>query len=259
MKKIMLIILSVVFIFSNIPSEAVSNESYGYGYKKKYDENPPDLGFYGPLIEEYNGVYLGDEENRMVYLTFDSGYEQGYTEQILDVLEEKDVPATFFLTGHYVEDQPELVKRKVNDGHIIGNHSDDHLDYTKISDEKIKEDLKSLDEKIMNTTDQEGVQFFRPAKGVFSERTLQLTDELGYTNVFWTVALVDWNKDENKGWQHSFDELLKQVHPGAVILLHAVTEDNAEALGYLIDELRERDYEFGSLDDLVWHHSVPIG
>ncbi|WP_017186717.1 polysaccharide deacetylase family protein [Alkalibacillus haloalkaliphilus] len=258
MKKLTFLTIVMLLIFS-VPVNAVSNESYGYGYKKQYNEMPPDLGFYGPLIEKYNGLYLGDEENRMVYLTFDSGYEQGYTEQILDVLNEKDVPATFFLTGHYVDDQPELVKRKVEEGHIIGNHSNDHLDYTKVSDDKVKEDLKVLDDKIINTTDQEVVKFFRPAKGIFSERTLKLTDELGYTNIFWTVALVDWNRDENKGWKHAFDEVLRQVHPGAIILLHAVTEDNAEALGYLIDELRDQDYEFGSLDDLVWHHSVPIG
>ncbi len=248
-------------ICSAIPVDAedVSNKRYGYGYKKQYNEQPPNLGFYAPLIEKYNGIYLGDEENRMVYLTFDHGYEEGYTESMLDVLKEKDVPAAFFLSGHYVTDASDLVNRMVDEGHILGNHSDDHLDYTKHSDEVVKEDLRRLDEKIINTTNQDSVQFFRPAKGVFSERTLKLTDELGYTNVFWTVSLVDWEKNKNKGWKHAFDEVIKQIHPGAIVLLHAVNEDNAEALSYLIDELRDRGYEFGSLDDLLWQQKVPLG
>ncbi|WP_156882558.1 delta-lactam-biosynthetic de-N-acetylase [Halalkalibacillus halophilus] len=253
MKRTLFLIVILMLVVVNTMS-ATSNESYGYGYKKNFEERAPDLGFYAGLIEKYNGIYLGDEKEKKVYITFDNGYEQGYTESILDTLKEKQVPATFFLTGHYVDDVPELVSRMVDDGHIIGNHSDQHLDYTQTSDEKVKADLKALDDKITSVTDQQEVNLFRPAKGVFSERTLQLTDELGYTNVFWTVALVDWHQDQNKGWENAFEEVVKQVHPGAIILLHAVSEDNAEALGYLIDELRKRGYEFGSLDEAVWNN-----
>ncbi|WP_411954903.1 polysaccharide deacetylase family protein [Alkalibacillus sp. S2W] len=259
MKKITLIIISLILWSPLIQAEEISNESYGYGYKKQYNEEPPDLGFYGPLIEKYNGFYMGDDSDKTIYLTFDSGYELGYMEQMLDVLEDKQVPATFFLSGHYIDDQPELVERMVNDGHIIGNHSDDHLDYTKASEEEIRQDLKRLDDKIKETTDQQHVTYFRPAKGVFSERTLKLTDELGYTNIFWSVSLVDWEESQQSSWQQALDDVLKQVHPGAIMLMHTVTEDNAEALSHLIDELRERGYQFESLNDLVWQKYVPFG
>ncbi|SRR5690554_3021872 len=253
-------LLIVVLIFSAWTSNvvALSNESYGFGYKKKGDEQPPDLGFYGPLIEKYNGLYMGDPNKKVVYLTFDNGYEQGYTEQILDVLKEKHVPATFFLTGDYVDSVPDIVKRMADDGHLIGNHSNKHLDYTKNSDTTIRDDLHKLDEKIKKVTDQDHVMFFRPARGVFSERTLALTEELGYINVFWTVAFVDWHRDSQKGWEHSFRSVMDQVHPGAIVLLHSVSSDNAEALSHLIDELRKRGYEFGTLEDLVWDKLVPL-
>ncbi|TFB13903.1 delta-lactam-biosynthetic de-N-acetylase [Filobacillus milosensis] len=258
MKKfVSLIILAVVCFLVNTVSAMPTEEAYGYGYKKQYNEQPPDLGFYAPLIEKYNGIYMGDPNKKKVYLTFDNGYEQGYTGTILDILKEKQVPATFFLTGHYVDDAPKLVKRMVEEGHIIGNHSNDHLDFTKASEEKIKQDLKTLDEKIMKHTKQNSVTFFRPAKGIFNEKSLKITDELGYVNVFWTVAFVDWFSDRKNGWKHAFNEVMEQVHPGAIILLHTVSQDNADALTHLIDELRKRGYEFGSLDELLWDDLVP--
>ncbi len=259
MRKITCILLMTVFVFTYmLPVSAVSNESYGYGFKKSGGESPPDVGFYGPLIEENGGYYMGDPNEKKIYLTFDNGYEEGYTEMILDVLKEKQVPATFFLTGHYVDSEPDLTKRMVEDGHIIGNHSDRHLDYTKSSDEEVKEDLKKLDEKVKQITSQNHVQFFRPAKGIFSERTLDLTNQLGYTNVFWTVALVDWNAGEKKGWEQAYRSVIDQIHPGAIVLLHAVSEDNAEALSHMIDDLRKRGYEFASLDELLWNDLVPF-
>lgn len=257
-RLVQLFAIFMLIIITAIPTNALSNESYGFGYKKKGNEQPPELGFYGPLIDKYNGIYMGDPSKRIVYLTFDNGYELGYTEMILDVLKEKQVKATFFLTGDYVDSVPELVKRMADEGHIIGNHSNRHLDFTKNSDSTVKEDLRILDEKIKKVSGQEHVLFFRPARGVFSERTLALTDKLGYINVFWTVAYVDWHRDEKKGWQHSFRQVVEQVHPGAVVLLHSVSPDNAEALSHLIDELRKRGYEFGTLEDLVWDKLVPI-
>lgn len=259
MKKISTAFLIIVFVIAqSLPILALSNESHGYGYKKSEGESPPDLGFYAPLIEKYNGYYMGDPDEKKIYLTFDNGYEEGYTGMILDVLKEKQVPATFFLTGHYVDDEPELTKRMVNEGHIIGNDSDKHLDYTEASDDKVKKDLQTLDEKVKKVTSQDHVKFFRPAKGVFSERTLDLTNKLGYVNVFWTVALVDWNTGEKKGWEQAYRGVIDQIHPGAIVLLHAVSEDNAEALSHLIDDLRKRGYEFASLDELLWDELVPF-
>lgn len=259
MKKVMfLTILCLLCSFSYSTSATPSEETYGYGYKKQYNEQPPDLGFYAPLIEKYNGIYMGDPNKKKVYLTFDNGYEQGYTSTVLDVLKEKQVPATFFLTGHYVDDEKELVKRMVKEGHIIGNHSNKHLDFTKASESKIKQDLKALDEKIKSYTNQDSVLFFRPAEGRFNEKSLEITNNLGYVNVFWTVAFVDWHSDRKNGWKHAFNEVMEQIHPGAIILLHTVSQDNADALSHLIDELRKRGYEFGSIEDLLWEKHVPL-
>ncbi|MGP4071714.1 delta-lactam-biosynthetic de-N-acetylase [Piscibacillus sp. B03] len=258
MKKVILLVLVSLLCSSLTTAATPVEETYGYGYKKQYNEQPPDLGFYAPLIEKYNGIYMGDPNQKKVYLTFDNGYEEGYTSTVLDILKEKKVPATFFLTGHYVDDEQNLVKRMVKEGHIIGNHSNKHLDYTKASEAQMKKDLKDLDDKIKKYTGQDTVQFFRPAEGKFNEKSLAVTDELGYVNVFWTVAFVDWYSDRKNGWKHAFNEVMEQVHPGAIILLHTVSQDNADALSHLIDELRKRGYEFGSLEDLLWERHVPI-
>lgn len=258
MKKVILLVLVSLLCNSLTTAATPVEETYGYGYKKQYNEQPPDLGFYAPLIEKYNGIYMGDPNQKKVYLTFDNGYEEGYTSTVLDILKEKKVPATFFLTGHYVDDEQNLVKRMVKEGHIIGNHSNKHLDYTKASEAQMKKDLKDLDDKIKKYTGQDTVQFFRPAEGRFNEKSLAVTDELGYVNVFWTVAFVDWYSDRKNGWKHAFNEVMEQVHPGAIILLHTVSQDNADALSHLIDELRKRGYEFGSLEDLLWDTHVPI-
>ncbi|WP_124223086.1 delta-lactam-biosynthetic de-N-acetylase [Aquisalibacillus elongatus] len=259
MNKILYILAGMLMCLSFTSSiEATTDQAYGYGYKKKYNEQPPDLGFYAPLIEKYNGFYMGDSDEKKVYLTFDNGYEEGYTSTVLDVLKEKQVPATFFLTGHYVDDEAELVKRMVDEGHIIGNHSNKHLDYTKASESQMKKDLEDLDNKIKKFTNQDYVQFFRPAEGRFNEKSLKVTDELGYVNVFWTVAIVDWHSDRRQGWQKVLDNTIEQVHPGAIILLHTVSEDNADMITHLIDELRKRGYEFGSLEDLLWEKLLPL-
>ncbi|TGB05436.1 delta-lactam-biosynthetic de-N-acetylase [Halobacillus salinus] len=229
----------------------------GWGYKKSQEGEVPDVGRYGPMVEEYDGFYVDPSGDKTVYFTFDNGYEQGYTGQVLDVLREKDVPAAFFITGHYIESAPELVKRMAKEGHLIGNHSWSHPDFTKVSKDKMEEELKRVNEAVRELTDQETMSFVRPPRGTFNDQTLKWAEEFGYTHAFWSVAFKDWETDNQKGWEYAYNSVLNQIHPGAVILLHSVSQDNADALSELIDELRKRGYKFGTLNDLMIKQYIP--
>ncbi len=258
MWKRWLIMISMLLIVVATSPTMVKADGYGWGYKKGSNHNPPEVGKYGKILEENGGYYMDQSGDKVVYLTFDNGYEAGYTEHILDVLKEKQVPATFFVTGHYVRSQPELIKRMVKDGIIIGNHSNHHADFTAISKEKMKEELSLLDRAVASITDLDKLQYVRPPKGTFSEKTIQWGNELGYTHIFWSLAFVDWHSDKEKGWKSAYQQVMDQIHPGAVILLHTVSADNAEALAYFIDDLRKQGYKFKSLDDLVMKDILPM-
>lgn len=232
-------------------------QAEGWGYKKSSDGNVPDVGRYGPMIEKYDGFYVDPSGDPVVYLTFDNGYEQGYTGHVLDVLKEKDVPATFFVTGHYIESAPELVKRMAKEGHLIGNHSWNHPDFTQISKEKMKDELDKVNEAVQELTNQTTMSFVRPPRGTFNEQTLKWAKEFGYTHAFWSVAFKDWETDNQKGWEYAYNSVIEQIHPGAVVLLHTVSKDNAEALSQMIDELRKRGYQFKSLNHLMIKKYIP--
>ncbi|XAU98549.1 delta-lactam-biosynthetic de-N-acetylase [Caldifermentibacillus hisashii] len=241
-----------LFFAHGMSATAVSNSAIHWGFKKAENEVPPEAGAnYDELLKKYNAFYKADPTEKVVYLTFDNGYENGYTEKILDVLKKEQVPATFFVTGHYLNSAADLVKRMVKDGHIVGNHSWSHPDFTQINDAKIKEELDKVKQKTKELTGQEEMIFMRPPRGIFSERTLKVAKDAGYIHVFWSLAFVDWKTDQQKGWEYSYNEIMKQIHPGAVILLHTVSKDNADALEKAIVDLKKRGYTFKSLNDYV--------
>ncbi|RWZ58171.1 delta-lactam-biosynthetic de-N-acetylase [Halobacillus fulvus] len=253
MRKTWTLLLTAMIIFS-FPLSAYAD---GWGYKKSNNGEVPDVGRYGPMIEKEDGFYVDPSGDKTVYFTFDNGYEQGYTGQVLDVLKEKGVPATFFVTGHYIESAPDLVKRMAKEGHLIGNHSWSHPDFTQLSKDKMKTELDKVDQAVQKLTDQNVMSFVRPPRGTFNANTLKWAKEFGYTHAFWSVAFKDWETDKQKGWEYAYHSVLDQVHPGAVILLHTVSEDNADALSHLIDELRKQGYQFGSLNDLMIKKWIP--
>ncbi|KGP72612.1 delta-lactam-biosynthetic de-N-acetylase [Pontibacillus yanchengensis] len=260
MRKLVLFILIVFTIFSTLPiqfAEAYSDQSHGWGYSKSKNHQPPYTGGYGDLLRKYGGYYIDATDEKVVYLTFDNGYEQGYTGQILDVLKEKQVPATFFVTGHYVNSASDLVKRMVKEGHIVGNHSWSHPDFSKMSKERIAKELSKVEKAVAEITDQDSMMYLRPPRGTFSERSLATTEELGYITMFWSLAFVDWHTNQQKGWEYAYRSVINQIHPGAVMLLHTVSEDNAEALEHMIEELQKQGYQFKSLDHLVMKQILP--
>lgn len=248
----LLVVIGITLSISPNAYANYSNQPIHWGFKKSQNHEPPNAGEeLNLLLENYSTYYLGDTTKKEVYLTFDNGYENGYTGQILDVLKKKNVPATFFVTGHYLKDQADLVKRMAAEGHIVGNHSWHHPDLTKVSDERLKRELNSVRDETERLTGQKGVAYLRPPRGVFSERTLALSNELGYQNVFWSLAFVDWHVDQQRGWEYAYENIMRQIHPGAILLLHTVSKDNAEALEKAITDLQAEGYSFHSLDHLM--------
>lgn len=239
----------LAFLFSNHNAQA---SGYGWGYKKNNEHQIPDIGKYQEMLKKYGAYYVDYSGEKVVYLTFDNGYEQGYTEGILDVLKAESVPATFFVTGHYVKSEPTLVKRMVNEGHIVGNHSYHHPDFSIMSKNAIKEELETLEQAVADISDQKEMKYLRPPRGIFNEQSLKWSNELGYIHIFWSLAFNDWNIKQQKGWKFAYNQIMEQVHPGAIVLLHTVSSDNAEALLHVIKELKKQGYIFKSLDDLVF-------
>lgn len=256
MKKLSKIVLAASLLILTALPAAVhaehSNSPIHWGFKKGRNGRQADAGrMLEVIIEEQGAVYKGDKNKKDIYLTFDNGYENGYTEKILDVLKKEKVPAAFFVTGHYLESAPELVERMAFEGHIVGNHSWHHPDMTQISDEKIRKELDMVRAETENITGKKGMSYLRPPRGIFSQRTMAVAKDAGYTHVFWSLAFVDWNTDQQKGWQYSYDKIMSQIHPGAILLLHTVSKDNADALEKVIQDLKKQGYTFKSLDDLM--------
>jgi peptidoglycan-N-acetylmuramic acid deacetylase len=252
--------IAILFLVTGITNTALaqnSNSPIHWGFKKGKDEQPADAGkTLEKVIENHGAFYKGDSNKKFLYLTFDNGYENGYTAKILDILKKEKVPATFFVTGHYLKSAPELVKRMVNEGHIVGNHSWSHPDLTRVSDEKLRAELEKVRAETEILTGQKNMAYLRPPRGIFSERTMALAKEAGYTHVFWSLAFVDWYTDQQKGGQYAYDNIMRQAHPGSIMLLHTVSKDNADALEKVLQDLKKKGYEFKSLDDFVLHHTL---
>lgn len=246
------LLLSLLAV-SNAVAASQGDTPYHFGFKKSRNGAPASISeepFFS-LVGKHNAIFMGDPSKKSLYLTFDNGYENGFTPQILDVLKEKKVPAIFFVTGQYIKEQPELLRRMVNEGHLIGNHSWSHPDLTTVSDSKLRTELDRVKAGVAAVTAQKEMHFLRPPRGIFSDRTLEESRKLGYTNVFWSIAYVDWDTKRQKGADYAFRQVTSQLHPGAVILLHSVSKDNADAMGRIIDYARSQGYEFRSLEELV--------
>ena len=230
-------------------SSTLSNQKIGWGIKRNDNHAQPDLGLTNKkLIEEYNGIAMGNSENNSIYLTFDAGYEAGYTEQILDALKEKNVCATFFITAHYLNTAGNLVERMINEGHIVGNHTVNHYSMPEKKKKKIKTELMTLNQSVYEKFGYE-MKYMRPPKGEFSERTLSITESLGFKTVMWSFAYVDWNEDSQPDKQDALNKIISNLHNGEVMLLHSTSKTNSEIMSEMIDKVREEGFEFKSLEE----------
>ena len=235
-----------VSIFSH---SALETGSWGLSFRQ---EGAPPIGTVGKdQLAQYDAAYIGDTTQKVLYLTFDAGYENGCTEKILDTLKKHEVKAAFFLVGNYIEKNADLVRRMVAEGHTVGNHTMHHPDMSAISDQSaFAKELQDLESLYKETTGEEMARFYRPPQGVYSEDNLRMAKELGYKTVFWSLAYVDWNNDAQPTKEQAFSKLLPRTHPGAVVLLHSTSKTNAEILDELLAKWKEEGYRFGTVEEL---------
>ncbi len=202
-------------------------------------------------LSKVGAAYLGDTTKKVLYLTFDAGYENGYTEHILDVLKKHEVPAAFFLVGNYLQKNADLVRRMVAEGHIVGNHTMHHPNMSKLSDKAaFSKELSELEALFMEVTGKQLPKYYRPPQGIYSQQNLEMAQDLGYQTVFWSLAYGDWDNKAQPTREHAMGKLIPRVHNGAVILLHSTSKTNAEILDELLTRYKEMGYTFASIDQL---------
>ncbi len=202
-------------------------------------------------LKKYDGFYAEETKEKVMYLTFDAGYENGYTAKILDVLKKHQVPAAFFLVGNYIESDPQLVKRMVKEGHVVGNHTYTHPDMSAISTkEDFSNELGKMEDAYEKVTGEKMKRFYRPPQGKYSEENLKMAQQLGYKTIFWSLAYVDWYEDDQPTKEEAFDKLLPRIHPGAIVLLHSTSRTNVEILDELLTKWKDMGYSFKSIEDL---------
>ena len=230
-------------------SRSIETGSWGLSFRT--EGQPPIGNATAAALRNYDAVYVGDPGEKVIYLTFDAGYENGCTAQILDVLKAREVPAAFFVVGNYLQTAPELVQRMVDEGHLVGNHTEHHWDMSRIADrETFRKELETVEEQYRELTGQEMEKFYRPPQGVYSEENLRMAKELGYKTVFWSLAYVDWYQDDQPTAEQAFSKLIPRIHPGAVVLLHSTSQTNAAILDELIGKWAALGYRFGRLEEL---------
>ena len=203
-------------------------------------------------LKQYNAYYASDTDQKIIYLTFDAGYENGNTPAILDALKKHQAPAVFFVVGNFIKDNPDLIRRILAEGHIIGNHTMTHPDLPQISSmDAFQKELQDVEELYTSLTGEPMTKFYRPPRGIYSTENLSMAKELGYSTFFWSLAYVDWIQDQQPSREEAFQKLLTRIHPGAIVLLHNTSSTNAEILDELLTRWEEMGYEFHSLKELT--------
>nr|WP_317281994.1 polysaccharide deacetylase family protein [uncultured Sellimonas sp.] len=240
--------------FQKIQSYTASSEATsGWGLSFQEKGKPP-IGNASPDdLAKYHAFYINDHtKDKVLYLTFDCGYENGNTAKILDALKKHKAPATFFVVGNFVKDEPSLLKRMVKEGHTVGNHTYHHPDMSQISTEiSFRKELESVETLFQKTTGTAMNKYYRPPQGKYNTENLRMAKEMGYHTFFWSLAYVDWYKNQQPSKEEAFDKLLGRVHPGAIILLHNTSDTNGTILDELLTKWEDMGYHFDSLNHLI--------
>lgn len=222
-----------------------------WGLSFRTEGQPPTGPASAAVLKDYDAAYVGDSGEKVLYLTFDAGYENGCTAEILEILKKHDVPAAFFLVGTYIEKNADLVRQMVDEGHIVGNHTMHHPDMSKLATkDAFSKELAQTEDIFRQVTGKEMPKFYRPPQGIYSRENLVMAKELGYKTVFWSLAYVDWNNDSQPTRETAFAKLLPRTHNGAVILLHSTSKTNAAILDELLTKWKAEGYTFASIDKL---------
>lgn len=243
------ILAAVLLTAAQLSQNAVTTGAWGlsFGQEGQTPSGPASAG----QLARYDGAYVGSTGEKVLYLTFDAGYENGYTESILDTLKAHGAPAAFFLVGDYLERNADLVRRMVDEGHIVGNHTASHPDMSKITDKAaFQAELAGVEELFLEITGKELPRFYRPPQGIYSEENLKLAQELGYKTVFWSLAYADWDNSKQPTREYALNKLLPRTHDGAVVLLHATSKTNMEFLDELLTRWEADGYRFAPVTEL---------
>ena len=227
-------------------------DNWGLGFGESGKELQPTGNATADELKQYDTYYIGSKEEKVIYLTFDCGYENGNTGAILDALKKHNAPACFFLVGNYIETSPEIVKRMVAEGHTVGNHTMHHPDMASIEEkESFRKELEDLEAAYKQVTGKDMKKIYRPPQGKYSENNLKQASEMGYTTVFWSLAYVDWYENDQPTREEALNVLNKRIHPGAIVLLHSTSKTNSEILEELIEGWKEQGYNFCSIEELL--------
>lgn len=246
---VLAIVLVVCAVFIPLRAGAVEASVSDWGLSFQEEGKTPVGNAGGEYLLQYDAYYAGDAGQKTIYLTFDAGYENGYTPAILDTLKKHNVKAAFFVVGNYMETCPELIQRMVKEGHIVGNHTYSHPDMSQIADlQSFQQELQKNETLYQEITGREMPKYYRPPQGKFSESNLSMAKELGYHTVFWSLAYVDWYVDQQPTHEEAISKLTSRIHPGAVVLLHSTSQTNAEVLDTLLTLWEKEGYTFGTLD-----------
>ncbi len=241
--------LAVLFGLHLTFSNVMSTGSWGLSFPQP--GSAPQGSASSKALEKYDAAYIGNSSEKVIYLTFDAGYENGCTEKILDILKKHQVPAAFFLVGNYMQKNADLVRRMVSEGHTVGNHTMHHPDMSKISQkEAFQKELSQLEALFQEITGQPLPKYYRPPQGTYSESNLKMAKELGYKTVFWSLAYVDWNNDAQPSAEYALSKLLPRTHNGAVVLLHSTSKTNTEILDQLLTAWQQQGYRFAPISEL---------
>lgn len=234
------------------PSIPTAASVGNWGLSFQQEGQPPVANASADELKQYSTYYVGDTTKKVIYLTFDAGYENGYTAPILDALKKHEVPATFFVVGHYLETAPDLVRRMVAEGHTVGNHTYHHPDMSAIADkDSFAAELTAVEQAYMEVVGSEMPRIYRPPQGKYSIDNLKMAAEMGYHTYFWSLAYVDWYTDKQPTPDEAYAKLLGRIHNGAVVLLHSTSATNAAIMDELITKWKNMGYTFGSLADLA--------
>ena len=237
--------LSAHVLFSDVMSTA------SWGLSFQIQGKPPSGPASAAQLSKYDAAYLGQTTQKVLYLTFDAGYENGCTAKILDTLKKHEVTAAFFLVGNYMERNPDLVRRMAAEGHTVGNHTMHHKDMSKLTDRQVfQKELQDLEVLYKQVVGEALPKYYRPPQGVYSEENLRQAKEMGYKTVFWSLAYADWDNSNQPTREQALQKLLPRTHDGAVVLLHSTSHTNAEILDELLTRWKEMGYTFQPISAL---------
>ncbi len=231
-------------------SASVQSASWGLSFQEE-GKRPAGNATIDDL-KQYNAYYASDTDEKILYLTFDAGYENGNTPAILEALKKHQAPAVFFAVGNFIKDNPDLIKRMITEGHIVGNHTMTHPDMSQISSmESFQKELEGVEELYTSVTGEPMTKFYRPPRGVYSTENLSMAKGLGYSTFFWSLAYVDWIQEQQPSKEEAFQKLIPRIHPGAIVLLHNTSSTNAAILDELLTRWEEMGYQFHSIKELT--------